>query len=36
MVEVVHDVNSVYSEGHKNNSGFWTSRPYGDDSLWPR
>ena len=23
-------------KGHKNNSGFWTSRPYGDDSLWPR
>ena len=36
MVEVVHLVNLDLSEIHKNNSGFWTSRPFGDDSLWPR
>ena len=29
-------VNLDLSEIHKNNSGFWTSRPFGDDSLWPR
>ena len=29
-------VNLDLSEIHKNNSGFWTSRPLGDDSLWPR
>ena len=38
MVEVVHLilVNLDLSEIHKNNSGFWTNRPFGDDSLWPR
>ena len=29
-------VNLDLSKIHKNNSGFWTSRPLGDDSLWPR
>ena len=29
-------VNLDLSKIHKNNSGFWTSRLYGDDSLWPR
>ena len=36
MVEVVHPGEFRFSEIHKNNSGFWTSRPFGDDSLWPR
>ena len=26
----------IYLKFHKNNSGFWTRRPLGDDSLWPR
>ena len=26
----------IHVKVHKNNSGFWTRRPLGDDSLWPR
>ena len=29
-------VNLDLSEIHWNDSGFWTSRPLRDDSLWPR
>ena len=29
-------VNLDLSKIHKNNSGFWTSRPLDDDCLWPR
>ena len=36
MVEVVHDVNSVYSERSQEQLWLLDKSAWGDDSLWPR